>query len=161
MSDKLQLKGNVIVSDSDIDDWFEFETKVLKAIKNNQKHTVNAVCEFKQYVGPEIMGSFKLKGDLCTWTNFAVQVITEEARRHDWIMSCTVTLKAGRKGKMAEQALENDMDMFATTKVESPFEVYEKNKELIDGMFQAGKRDEDSEIYLSSDDTVIEDAEGS
>lgn len=139
MSDKLSLKGNVIISEPDVDDWFDFENKVLRAIRNNAYHTVNAVCTFQRYVGTDIMGSFKLDGKLCAWSDFAVLVIATRAEYPQWSISCTVTLKAGKKGKAAEQALENDMDMFATTKADLPFEVYEKNKELIDGMYQAGK----------------------
>lgn len=145
MSEKLQIKGNVIVSEPDVKNWFEFENLVLKSMNNNKYHAVNAVCEFKQYVGPEIMGSYKLKGNLCSWTNFAIQVVAMQDKYDGWSMSCTVTFKACKKGKLAEQAIRDSEDMFATTKMESPLEVYNKHKELIDGMYQAGKNSEDEE----------------
>lgn len=137
MSDKFGIKGNMIVFDPNITDWFEFENKVLKEIRNNKYHTVNAVCEFKQYVGTDIMGSFKLKGDLCTWSNFASQVVAKQAIYRNWLMSCTVTLKAGRKGKIAESAIENGMDMFVTTKAETAIDVYLEHRKLIDELISA------------------------
>lgn len=119
MSDKLQLKGNVIVSDPDIDDWFAFETNVLKAIKKNPSHTIDAVCEVKSFSDSEIMDSHKVTGKMTDWTTFAPKAFEMQKKYPDYSVSCTVALRAGKKGKHAQKAFDNNqLDMFSTAKVE-------------------------------------------
>lgn len=146
MSDKLQIKGNIVVSDPDIEDWFDFENKVLKAIRNNQKHTLDAVCEVKSYYDTEIIESHKIIGKPIDWQTFAPMALKIQNENPTGVVSCTVTLKAGKKGKSAEKAFDdNQLDMFATTKVETTLEAFENHKDMFHEMFQAGKNSEDEE----------------
>jgi hypothetical protein len=126
MSDKLTLKGDVQIREPEVDDWFDFDIKVMKAINANPGRSINAVAEFKSYGESEILETYKITGKLLSaFSVFSKKILEKQFEFTKHVLSCTVTLKAVKKGKVAQKALDTgQLALFSSTPRDLTVEEY-------------------------------------